>query len=133
MVSQPIRLILVDWFVFHFCLGRFPFFFGCLHFFFRSSSIFYFFLGRLPFNQAQMSPHTHFQSPRTSLSGRIQIGHKSGLSLFIYQLSQCEYKASQAWLWLQPRLGLAILIDFLNWDGKWINEGIGGILILQIT
>ena len=33
MVSQPIRLILVDWFVFHFCLGRFPFF-GCLHFYF---------------------------------------------------------------------------------------------------
>ena len=47
IVSQPIRLILVDWFVFHFCLGRFPFFFGCLHFFyffvFRSSSIFNFF------------------------------------------------------------------------------------------
>ena len=40
MVSQPIRLILVDWFVFHFCLGRFPFiFFGCLTFIF-----FYFFL-----------------------------------------------------------------------------------------
>ena len=28
MVSQPIRLILVDWFVFHFCLIRFPFIFG---------------------------------------------------------------------------------------------------------
>ena len=39
MVSQPIRLILVDWFVFHFCLGCF---FGGLFFFvfFRSSSIF---------------------------------------------------------------------------------------------
>ena len=35
MVSQPIRLILVDWFVFHFIfLGRLPFLF---------------FLGRLPF------------------------------------------------------------------------------------
>ena len=27
MVSQPIRLILVDWFVFNFCLGCFLFFF----------------------------------------------------------------------------------------------------------
>ena len=26
-----------------------------------------------------MSPHTNFHAPRTSLSGRIQIGHKSGL------------------------------------------------------
>ena len=35
MVSQPIRLIRLNWFVFHFCLGRFPFnFFGCLQFFF---------------------------------------------------------------------------------------------------
>ena len=25
-----------------------------------------------------MSPHTNFHAPRTSLSGRIQIGHKSG-------------------------------------------------------
>jgi hypothetical protein len=28
MVSQPIRLILVDWFIFHFCLGRLPFLFS---------------------------------------------------------------------------------------------------------
>ena len=39
--NQLTRLVLVDWFVFHFCLIRFPFFFGCLHFFFRSSSIFF--------------------------------------------------------------------------------------------
>jgi hypothetical protein len=26
-----------------------------------------------------MSPYTNFLAPRTSLSGRIQIGHKSGL------------------------------------------------------
>ena len=32
-----------------------------------------------------MSLHTHFYAPRTTLSGRIQIGHKSGL--FIYYLS----------------------------------------------
>ena len=30
-----------------------------------------------------MSPHTNFHAPGTSLSGRIQIGHKSGLLLFI--------------------------------------------------
>ena len=36
-----------------------------------------------------MSPHTNCHAPRTSLSGRIQIGHNSGL------LSYCEYKASQ--------------------------------------
>ena len=42
MVSQPIRLILVDWFVFHFIfLGRNPFFFRSSSIFFlRSSSIF---------------------------------------------------------------------------------------------
>ena len=48
MVSQPIRLILVDWLVFHFCKGRFPF---------KKKIkkknqvvfIFQFFLGRLPF------------------------------------------------------------------------------------
>ena len=34
MVSQPIRLILVDWFVFHFCLGRFPFLFFLVVFIF---------------------------------------------------------------------------------------------------
>ena len=48
-----------------------------------------------------MSPHTNFHAPGTSLSGRIQIGHKSGL--FIYLLFDCEYKASQAlafaWGW----------------------------------
>ena len=30
-----------------------------------------------------MSPYTNFLAPRSSLSGRIQIGHKSGL-LFIF-------------------------------------------------
>jgi hypothetical protein len=30
-----------------------------------------------------MSPYTNFHAPRTSLSGRIQIGHKSGYLLFI--------------------------------------------------
>ena len=52
-----------------------------------------------------MSPHTNLHTPGTSLSGRIQIGHKSGL--FIYFI-KCEYKASQASLWLKSCLGLAI-------------------------
>ena len=30
-----------------------------------------------------MSPYTNFLAPRTSLSGRIQIGHKSGLLLLL--------------------------------------------------
>jgi hypothetical protein len=48
MVSQPIRLILVDWFVLLFFLGCFPFIFlGRLSFFLGLSSIY--FLGRLPF------------------------------------------------------------------------------------
>jgi hypothetical protein len=37
MVSQPIRLILVDWFIFHFFLGRLPF-----YLFLRSSPILFF-------------------------------------------------------------------------------------------
>ena len=42
MVSQPIRLILVDWFVFHF-------FEVIFHFFYVVFLFFFFFLGRLPF------------------------------------------------------------------------------------
>ena len=96
--------------VFHFFVRLFSIFFNIFFlrsssfFFWRSSSISYFCLGRLPFNQAQMSPYTNFQAPRTSLSGRIKIGQKSVFLLFI----QCEYKASQASLWLQPRLGLCM-------------------------
>jgi hypothetical protein len=42
MVSQLIRLILVDWFVFHFIfLGHLPFFLGFLQFLFFLSSIFF--------------------------------------------------------------------------------------------
>ena len=59
MVSQPIRLILVDWFVFHFFLGCLPFF--------------HFFLGRLPFffwgclsSLVKIRLHTENQLPRLS-------------------------------------------------------------------
>ena len=31
-----------------------------------------------------MSPHTNLHAPRTSLSGRIQIGHKGGFYYFHY-------------------------------------------------
>ena len=34
-----------------------------------------------------MSPHTNFHAPGTSLSWRIQIGHKSGLFIIYYYLS----------------------------------------------
>ena len=51
-----------------------------------------------------MSPHTNFHAPGTSLSGRIQIGHKSGL--FIYYLFSVNIKPprhrfgfSLAWVW----------------------------------
>ena len=54
-----------------------------------------------------MSPHTNFHAPRTSLSGRIQIGHKSGLFiyLFIYLFSvnikppRHRFGFSLAWGW----------------------------------
>ena len=61
----------------------------------------------ISFNQAQMSLHTNVHAPRTTLSGRIQIGHKSGLFIYFYLLSSCEYKASQAsvWPYLLPGVG----------------------------
>ena len=52
-----------------------------------------------------MSPHTNFHAPRTSLSGRIQIGHKSGYLLFIIYLSvnikppRHRFGFSLAWGW----------------------------------
>ena len=45
MVSQPNRLILVDWLVFHFCLGRLPFFFFDVVLFFFEV-VLHFFCGR---------------------------------------------------------------------------------------
>ena len=49
-----------------------------------------------------MSPHTNFHAPRTSLSGRIQIGHKSGylfyLSVNIKPLRH-RFGFSLAWGW----------------------------------
>jgi hypothetical protein len=46
-----------------------------------------------------MSLRTNVHAPRTTLSGRIQIGHKSGLFIYFYSLFGCEYKASQTSLW----------------------------------
>ena len=57
-----------------------------------------------------MSLHPNFHGPGTSLSGRIQIGHKSGLFiiyyLFIYYLFSVNIKPprhrfgfSLAWVW----------------------------------
>ena len=59
-----------------------------------------------------MSLPTNFHAPSLTLSFRIQIGQKSGLLLLfiIYYLFECEYKAIQASLWLEPRLGLAITV-----------------------
>jgi hypothetical protein len=38
-----------------------------------------------------MSPHTNFHAPGTSLSGRLQIGHKSGFIIYLFILFKCEY------------------------------------------
>ena len=52
-----------------------------------------------------MSPYTNFHAPRTSLSGRIQIGHKSGYYLFYYLFSvnikpsRHRFGFSLAWDW----------------------------------
>ena len=63
------------------------------------------------FYQAQVSLHTNFHAPRTILSGRIQMGQKSGLFIiFIILLFSCEYKASQASLQPQPLPGVGNLI-----------------------
>ena len=74
MVSQPIGLILVDWFVFHFCIGRLPFFFIFFRssyfiffsrFYFSSSSIFIFFEVILVFQKKikmEVLFHFHFLS-----------------------------------------------------------------------
>jgi hypothetical protein len=42
-----------------------------------------------------MSPHTNFNAPKTSLSGRIQIGHKSGL-LAIHLAAEAIRLAAEA-------------------------------------
>jgi hypothetical protein len=57
-----------------------------------------------------MSPYTNFHAPRTSLSGRIQIGHKSGL-LFILVLFSVNIKPSR------HRFGFS-----LAWDWQFIKD-----------
>ena len=50
-----------------------------------------------------MSPHTNFHAPRTSLSGRIQIGHKSGLFIILFSVNikppRHRFGFSLAWGW----------------------------------
>ena len=52
-----------------------------------------------------MSPHTNFHAPRTSLSGSIQIGQKSGLFIHYYLFSvnikppRQRFGFSLAWGW----------------------------------
>ena len=57
-----------------------------------------------------MSPYPNFLAPRTSLSGRIQIGHKSGFIIyFIIIISSVNIKPTK------HRFGFS-----LAWD--WQNE-----------
>ena len=52
-----------------------------------------------------MSLHTNCHAPRINLSGRFQIGHKSGLFIYLSLLFiYCEYKASQASHLFRPLL-----------------------------
>ena len=55
-----------------------------------------------------MSLHTNFHAPRTTLSGRIQIGHKGGFYLFIIII-----------IYYLVCLGLAITIVLLAWISNW--------------
>jgi hypothetical protein len=56
-----------------------------------------------------MSPYTKFLAPRTSLSGRIQIGHKSGFYFFFMSSvnikpTRHRFSFSLAWDWQQEDL-----------------------------
>jgi hypothetical protein len=67
-----------------------------------------------------MSPYTNCHAPRTSLSGRIQKGHKSGLLLFIIIIYSVNIKPSRhrfgfslAWDWQYSKNNLSEMF-FLN-------------------
>ena len=53
-----------------------------------------------------MSPYTNFLAPRSSLSGRIQIGHKSGFIIFI--ISSVNIKPTR------HRFGFSLAWDWQN-------------------
>ena len=65
-----------------------------------------------------MSPHTNVHAPGTSLSGRIQIGHKSGLLLLFYlsvniKPPRHRFGFSLAWGW--QLMFTSVLIPYIRW------------------
>ena len=66
-----------------------------------------------------MSPYTNFHAPRTSLSGRIQIGHKSGyFFIYYYYLFSVNIKPSRhcfgfslAWDWQLRNIIINLIIS----------------------
>ena len=72
-----------------------------------------------------MSLHTNFHAPGTSLSGRIQIGHKSGLFLLfiIYSVNtkppRHRFGFSLAWGWQQD--SSKCNLEFIKYAKYWSN------------
>ena len=91
-----------------------------------------------------MSPHTNFHAPRQSLSGRIQIGHKSGCGGYVNCLFSVNIKPprhrfgfSLAWGWqllreVRFKMGVSSLVGaadsnldifILEWWGMTCGTG----------
>ena len=66
-----------------------------------------------------MSPHTTFHAPRTSLSGRIQIGHKSGFIIYFYlsvniKPPRLRFVFSLAWGWQYHQMEVKLALKEIH-------------------